>query len=107
MLRVLIPEGRPLPESVWRPRHRGILVLLWVHVAGLAVFALLTGAEPRHAVAEAGVVALMALLAGVRRWERSFAEVMACLGLLTSSALLVHFSGGYIEMHFTSSSWSG
>jgi hypothetical protein len=98
--RLLIPEGRGLPEAVWRARHRGIVILLWAHVAGLAVFAILAGAEPFHALTESAVVATMALLAGLDGWGRRFAETMACLGLLTSSALLVHFSGGYIEMHF-------
>ena len=58
--RVLIPEGRALPEAVWRARHRGIVILLWAHVAGLAVFAVLTGAEPLHALTESGVVAAIA-----------------------------------------------
>jgi PAS domain S-box-containing protein len=99
-LHVLIPEGRPLPYPVWRRRHWGIVILLWAHVVGLAVFAILAGAEPRHAFAESGAVAVFALLAGVERLGRRVAAAMACLGLLTSSALLVHFSGGYIEMHF-------
>src|SRR5262245_56013073 len=99
-LDVLIPEGRPLPPAVWRRRHWGIVILLWAHVLGLAVFAILAGAEPRHAFAESGAVAVFALLAGFERMGRRFAAAMACLGLLTSSALLVHFSGGYIEMHF-------
>jgi PAS domain S-box-containing protein len=99
-LHVLIPEGRPLPEPVWRRRHWGIVALLWAHVFGLAVFAILAGSQPRHALAESGVVAAFALLAGFQRFGRRFAATMACVGLLTSSALLVHFSGGYIEMHF-------
>jgi two-component system, cell cycle sensor histidine kinase and response regulator CckA len=96
----LIPEGRPLPEAAWRRRHWGILALLWAHAAGLTIFGILAGSELSHALMESGLVAVMALLAGLTRLGRTFAEIMACLGLLTSSALLVHFSGGYIEMHF-------
>ena len=99
-LHVLIPEGRPLPEPVWRRRHWGIVVLLWAHVVGLAIFAIVAGSQPRHALAESAAVAAFALLAGFERFGRRFAATMACVGLLTSSALLVHFSGGYIEMHF-------
>ena len=99
-LHVLIPEGRPLPGPVWRRRHWGIVALLWAHVVGLALFAILAGSEVRHALAESGVVAGFALLAGFGGLGRRFSAAMACLGLLTSSALLVHFSGGYIEMHF-------
>src|SRR3989338_1815551 len=32
--------------------------------------------------------------------NRSYRSVLASLGLVTSSAILVHFSGGYIEAHF-------
>jgi PAS domain S-box-containing protein len=99
-LRVRIPEGRPLPEDAWRRRHRGVLALLWAHVVGLAVFGVLAGSEPIHVLEESALLAVLALLAGFERWGRTFAEIMACLGLLTSSGLLVHFSGGYIEMHF-------
>jgi PAS domain S-box-containing protein len=99
-LRLLIPEGRVLPATTWRRRHVGIQILLWAHVVGLVFFGVLSGAEPVHAVLEASVVAVMAVLAGVCvRW-RTFAAAMACMGLLTSSTLLVHLSGGYIEMHF-------
>jgi two-component system cell cycle sensor histidine kinase/response regulator CckA len=99
-LQTRIPEGHPLAEAVWWRRHRGILMLLWAHVVGLAAFGILAGSDPLHALLESGVVAGMALLAGVTRWGRRFAEIMACVGLVSSSALLVHFSGGYIEMHF-------
>ena len=96
----LIPEGRPLSVTTWRRRHRGILILLGAHVPGLAVFGILGGAEPLRAVGGAGVVGVMALLAWLASRWRTFAAGMACLGLLTSSALLVHFSGGSVEMHF-------
>src|SRR3989442_15097642 len=34
-----LPEGRSLPAGVWRRRHRGILVLLWVQAVALTAFA--------------------------------------------------------------------
>jgi hypothetical protein len=27
-----LPHGGTLPDEVWRSRHRGILLLLWLHV---------------------------------------------------------------------------
>ncbi|HEX8134804.1 MAG TPA: hypothetical protein VF880_15410 [Actinomycetes bacterium] len=42
-LRVALPHGSPLPPEVWERRHRGILVLLWIHAVGLAVFGVLRG----------------------------------------------------------------
>ena len=35
-----LPEGRPLPEATWQARHRGIIILLWLHAIGIAVFGL-------------------------------------------------------------------
>ena len=33
-----LPEGRPLPEATWQARHRGILILLWLHAIGITAF---------------------------------------------------------------------
>src|SRR5713226_9103882 len=94
-----LPEGRPLPDEIWLHRHRGILVLLWLHAIAIVGFGLITGASPVHAVAEAAVVAIAALLASRRRISRRLLAVIASVGLLTASAILVHLSGGYIELH--------
>jgi diguanylate cyclase (GGDEF)-like protein len=37
--RGLLPSGQLLTPEVWERRHRGIVWLLWLHVAGLAAFA--------------------------------------------------------------------
>src|SRR5881397_113993 len=99
-LRSLVPEGRRLPEPVWRRRHRGILVLLWIHAVGIAVFAAVRQFDAPHVVLEAGAVGATAVLAGLLPGPRRLRSVIACFGLMTSSALLVHLSGGYIEFHF-------
>src|SRR4051812_30362580 len=54
-VRSLLPEGRGLPDDVWARRHRGVLILLWVHVVGLAVFGLLTGNALVHSLAESAL----------------------------------------------------
>jgi PAS domain S-box-containing protein len=46
-IRARLPEGRPLPTQVWERRHRGILILLWLHVFGIACFGLLTSLRGR------------------------------------------------------------
>jgi len=102
-LRGLVPEGRRLPERVWSRRHRGILVLLWMHAVGIAVFAAVRQFEVSHILFEVGAVGVTAVLAGVLPGPRRLRSVIACFGLMTSSALLVHLSGGYIEFHFHSS----
>jgi PAS domain S-box-containing protein len=96
----LIPEGRPLPAAVWQRRHQGLLVVLWVHVVGLLGFGLLSNAGLWHSLAEAGLVAWPTLLSSWGRGSRRVRAVLASLGLITASAVLVHLSGGYIEMHF-------
>src|SRR2546428_9002070 len=64
-LRSLVPEGRRLPDPVWRRRHRGILVLLWIHAVGIAVFAAVRQFDAPHVVLEAGAGGAPAVLAGV------------------------------------------
>jgi diguanylate cyclase (GGDEF)-like protein len=95
-----LPKGIGLPDEVWRRRHRGIVVLLWLHVAGLVAFGLLAGHDLAHTLTGAGVVAAGSAVAGWHRRSRSFQAGAATVALLTASALLVHLSGGLIEMHF-------
>ncbi|MBI3975843.1 MAG: PAS domain-containing protein [Armatimonadetes bacterium] len=99
-LRNALPEGRPLPEATWQRRHRGILLLLWLHAAGIVGFGLIMGTTLLHSLFEGGVVAGAALLAWRGASSRKVRAGIASLGLLTSSAILVHLSGGYIEFHF-------
>ena len=40
-IRSRLPEGRPLPAPVWERRHRGILILLWLHAIGIVCFGIL------------------------------------------------------------------
>jgi|GEM_PF-931603 len=99
-LRSALPEGRALPDDVWQYRHTGILALLWLHVIGIMCFALLTDEGVVHSVTEAAPVALCAVLATWKRLKRRLHSIIASVGLITSSAILVHLSGGYIEFHF-------
>ena len=99
-VRHFLPQGLALPEKTWQARHRYIVVLLWAHAFGLAVFAVLRGYSLWHALLEASSIAAAALIASSARFRRRVRTGAASVGLITSSALLVHFSGGYIEMHF-------
>lgn len=98
--RRLLPRGRGLPEEVWIARHGSILILLWLHVPGALLFALATGHEVLHANLEAAAVAVPALVATWSRPSRVIRSSAASFGLMISSAVLVHLSGGYIEAHF-------
>jgi diguanylate cyclase len=95
-----LPRGGNLPLTIWQRRHRGIVALLWLHALGIPLFGLAVGAGPIHALTEGGVVAIAAVVAGQREWPRGVRSTAAVLGLLSSSGILVHLSGGLIEMHF-------
>jgi len=95
-----IPEGSELPDRVWRQRHRGILVVLWLHAIGIACFSLYTHHSVGHSLLEGGIIAATALGAAIPLRPRTMQASVAALGLIASSAVLVHLSGGYIEFHF-------
>jgi signal transduction histidine kinase/CheY-like chemotaxis protein len=95
-----LPQGNRLPARDWERRHRGLLFILCAHATGIFLYVLTRQGDLLHAVVEGGVVAIAAMLASWPRAGRRFRAVSACIGLVTSSAILVHLSGGYIEMHF-------
>src|SRR5215208_1508229 len=99
-VRHILPAGRPLPDDVWRRRHRFILALLWLHAIGITCYGLIVGFGPLHSAAEGAIVAAAAWLAQSKTHSRRFRASMASFGLLTASSMLVHLSGGLIEMHF-------
>ena len=95
-----LPTGASLPDEVWRRRHRGILILLWTHAGGVFAFGLLRGFTLAHMAWETSAIVAAAVIASIQRFRPNIRMVAATLGLLTSSAILVHLSGGVIEMHF-------
>ena len=99
-LRSALPRGQTLPQDVWQRRHHALLGLLCLHAVALPLFGATQGYGPLHAIEHGAVLAALAAVAyGVRR-RRRVAAVVVSLGLITSSALLVHASGGVIEAHF-------
>ncbi|MDQ3946257.1 MAG: diguanylate cyclase, partial [Actinomycetota bacterium] len=99
MLRIL-PEGGKLPASVWDARHRWIIRLLWLHAAGVAAMALIQDRSVLHSLLEASTVASAAMVAQSGVLPRRWRAAAATAGLVTASAVLVHLSGGLVEMHF-------
>jgi PAS domain S-box-containing protein/diguanylate cyclase (GGDEF)-like protein len=100
-LRDLLPQGRTLPDEVWRRRHRALLVILWVQAIGMPVFGALRGYGVVHSAQEGLALAAfagLAMLAGQHR--KRLAAALVSLGLISSSAILVHLWGGVIEAHF-------
>jgi len=95
-----LPAGRPLADDRWENRHRCVAVLLWLHVPALFLVSLATAHTLVHSVVDVVPViacGIVALAPGRSRHLRSGA---ATLGLVACSAILVHLSGGNVEMHF-------
>jgi PAS domain S-box-containing protein len=95
-----LPHGRTLPENVWLRRHHALLAILWLHVPALTIFALARGYSVPHALLHGAPLVAMAVIAMLASGHRRFASAVVALGLITSSALLVHIWGGVIEAHF-------
>jgi diguanylate cyclase (GGDEF)-like protein/PAS domain S-box-containing protein len=99
-IRAALPEGKPLPSETWNRRHRAIVGLLWLHAAFVFCFGIVMGSSVLHSAGEASILAVAAALAGSTRLNQRLRAVVASLGLMIASGLLVHLSGGYIEFHF-------
>ncbi|WP_432535802.1 PP2C family protein-serine/threonine phosphatase [Kineococcus arenarius] len=101
-----LPNGTPLPDEVWRARHRTFLVAAWVvFVLTLAWAGVVRG--PVHALVDCLPIAVAALLGslaslrvGTWRWGREAASCAVMLALMIASAVAVHLAGGLIEAHF-------
>ena len=98
-VRSALPTGTPIGDEMFWVRHRAIVVLLWLHVAGLAIYGLTLGYDVVHLGLELSGIAAAAVAAWVVP-RRSWRAGIGTLGLVTCSALLVHLSGGLIEAHF-------
>jgi diguanylate cyclase (GGDEF)-like protein len=98
-MRAALPQGRTLPDGVWRRRHGWMLRLVWGHVVALPILALILGASVPHALFEGVPIAAFAILAA-RVDDRRLSAALVSLGLLTSSAMLVHICEGLTEAHF-------
>lgn len=95
-----LPSGHGLPDSTWERRHHGIVTLLWLHAIGLAGFGVARGYGIVHSALEGGIIAVLAVAASQRVGSHRLRSAIATFGLISSSAVLVHLSGGTIEAHF-------
>jgi methyl-accepting chemotaxis protein len=105
------PKGDTIPEETWRRRHRNILLVVLAQVPLLFALGLfegtesITGAEiPSWSlpvvVGAMGLVLGLAGAAALPMVNRRARTALATLALLSESAVLVFFSGGFIEAHF-------
>ncbi|HUR49442.1 MAG TPA: SpoIIE family protein phosphatase [Acidimicrobiales bacterium] len=99
-IRASLPVGGGLPDATWRARHQGIILLLWAHAAFIPAFGMFRGYDGLHVFLESVPVPALAAIATWSSLNRSLKTFVTSVGLLTCSAILVHLSGGTIEMHF-------
>ena len=99
-VRDLLPEGIELPRATWEARHRFILWVIAGHALVLPLFGLYHGWGWGYSLGESAIVGLLGVLAALRALSKRMRMVTASFALATASAVLVQFSGGYIEAHF-------
>jgi hypothetical protein len=94
-----LPANARFDEHTWRQRHRTLLTILWLHAPLLFAVGLAFGAPLEHAAVEALPVLALALV-GSKLPNRRAAAMAVALGLLASSAVMVHAAEGATAMHF-------
>ena len=108
-----LPSGGSLSDPLWQQRCRLLIGLAWCHVALILLWGLVRGYRWElslaavaqddtllHTAGEALIVATFAAVAQWARANRTVQSIALALGLMSASAILVHLSGGYIELHF-------
>ncbi len=95
-----LPKGDALDEAAWSARHRGILFILWLHVLGVPFYGAYMEAGPSLYLGGGVLLGAIAIAAQLPVVSRRLQAAIATYGLVTASALLVHLSGGRIELHF-------
>jgi diguanylate cyclase (GGDEF)-like protein/PAS domain S-box-containing protein len=95
-----LPRGNAITPVSWERRHKAIVALAWAHVPALFLIGVAEGYGVVHPLTEVVMIAAFALGAGVTSLNRDIRASLATLALVASSGVLVHMTGGLIEMHF-------
>ena len=107
-----IPDGTSMPEEMWAPRHRNILIATVIQLPLLIGLGLYSGTESLTGAQIpatplwmlGGFVAVILATAALANWSglgRRQRTVLTAFSLMTVSMALVKLSGGYIEAHFS------
>ena len=100
-IRKSLPRGGTLPPEDWHQRHTALVVSTWLCVLVLIPYGMAEGYPIWHTWAHVISVVPLGVIASMSRFSAKIRSVAASLALLTVCALLVHISGGLIEMHFS------
>jgi diguanylate cyclase len=96
----LLPEGRSLPDEVWRRRHRAIAWIAAAQAVVLGVLTLAVGHQPLTALFVACTVAYPLVFLVLPGAGRGLQATATTLSLLVASVALVHVLDGLTEAHF-------
>ena len=99
-IQALLPTGGHLAYSDFKRRHRAVIYLIFAQAAGTLVFGLAHRVYPPAVVLECLLIAGLGGLAAIEVLAPRFRSAIATLALMTTSAVIVQFSGGLIEAHF-------
>ena len=99
-LRALLPTGGSLAYADFKRRHRAVLYLIFAQAAGTLVFGLANHVNPIEVVLDCLFIAGLGGLAAIEVLAPRFRTAIATLALISTSAIIVRFSGGLIEAHF-------
>src|ERR1700704_3185516 len=99
-LRDGLPQGGTLEPQEWDRRHRALLWMLWLTIVALPIYSVFTGFGAYHTLLHVLPQAALAVIASMPRFGQKARSIACSLGLLTTAAVMVHISGGLIEMHF-------
>ena len=95
-----VPGTVSLEAAAWDLRHRWILRLLWAHAVVIAVVATIKDPSVVHVATDTAPIIALAVGASATWLGRHTRSVLTGIGLMVSSAVLVHLATGSIEMHF-------
>ena len=94
------PRGVELSERSFRARHRIVTAVVWLHVVGLSIAAVVLGKLDAATVAGLAGLLFLAAVASVPGASRTLASSSAALGTMVASGLVVLLSGGLTDVHF-------
>ena len=99
-VRAWLPEGRKIPEDIWRTRHKLITRFALLQALALGLFGLARGYDPTTCALDVLVIGAPAVLARVESASRRLRTVSATMSLMCASMVFVDLSGGVTEAHF-------
>jgi diguanylate cyclase (GGDEF)-like protein/PAS domain S-box-containing protein len=95
-----LPQGKSLPAEVWRTRHRFMLGVIWLQLAGLAIASVVLHRSLGVMAFDLLPILVCAGAGALRTGSRRLRGSMVAFAALYCSAALVNIAHGATEAHF-------